>query len=220
MPSQSIQPGDEFWRVLLERDDSDDDPDTESDSDISSRSTIPEANSDCEDSEPSLSDVPANDTTSHVKEALTFLSSKGLSLSKFIYYVSWGHPACVADSQIRAARTALMHSAELPLILQNWWKPPHSALSRKSRTKAARLIMEEFAAKCLREVLDRELEDISDVLRSDDDMSEEFFTSTAFDKLAREFRMLGPNLWALLRRSAYTEKQERRNKSKDLLGIL
>ncbi|KIJ10153.1 hypothetical protein PAXINDRAFT_164295 [Paxillus involutus ATCC 200175] len=151
----------------------------------------------------------------HVKEALSFLSSKALSLSKFIYYVSWGHPACVADSQIRAAQTVLMHSAELPLILQNWWKPPRSASSHKSHTKAARLIMEEFAAKCLREVLDRELEDISDVLRNDDDMSEEFFTSTAFDELAREFRTLGPNLWALLRRFTYTEKQERRNKSKD-----
>ncbi|KAF9221030.1 hypothetical protein BS17DRAFT_712270, partial [Gyrodon lividus] len=75
-------------------------------------------------------------------------------LPVFLHAISWGDPGCVADNQVQGAHTTLMNSDELPFILQNWWKPPHSTASRKSCTKAAHNVVEDFTHKCLRDVLD------------------------------------------------------------------
>ncbi|KAH7921722.1 hypothetical protein BV22DRAFT_1107053 [Leucogyrophana mollusca] len=121
------------------------------------------------------------------------MGSLGLSLPTFLYAISWGNQGCVSDSQVRAVRTALMNSKLLPRILQHWWKPPRSAASHKSRSKAARNVMEEFAERCLRDALERELAAVSEILRSSDDMSEEFFTGTVFDVLIEEVQHLAPD---------------------------
>jgi len=143
----------EFWASLLTRDD--DDSDINSDSDLEPLPLVNRLHSQ-PDSDPSSTssgytdsaDTPTEATTVLVKDVLAYLASKGLSLAKLLHCISWGDSACISDSQIRAARTALMNSAELPHILCNWWKPPRSAASRKSRSKAARPVMEVFTSKC------------------------------------------------------------------------
>ncbi|KAF9231490.1 hypothetical protein BU15DRAFT_90901 [Melanogaster broomeanus] len=152
-----------------------------------------------------------------VKHVLTQMAAVGLSLPGFLHAISWGDPGCVADSQVRGARTALMNSEELPFILQNWWKPPRSAASRKSRTKAARNVMEDFAHKCLRDVLDQELDGVSEILKSPDDVSEEFYTSTKFEDLALEFEEVAPTPHILARQE---KRNSRKNPDKIVLMII
>ncbi|KIJ06461.1 hypothetical protein PAXINDRAFT_182682 [Paxillus involutus ATCC 200175] len=216
---------DGFWDELLARDDDEDDWDTDIEYDACPTSPNPDpstpfigsnVNLDQNDSDiVSDSDEPLSAITTKIKHVLTQMAAMGLSLPKFLHAISWGDPGCVADSQVRGARTVLMNSKELPLILHNWWKPPRSAASHKSRTKAANNIMENFAHKCLRSVLDQELDMVSEILKSLDDVSEEFYTSTKFGDLAREFEEVAPTLWTLLRKSAYTDKQEKRNSRKN-----
>lgn len=148
------------------------------------------------------------------------MSKIGLSLAGFLDAVSWGDSDCTSDSQIRAARTSLMNSPRLPGILHRWWKPPRSSASHKSRSVAARPVMEEFAHRCLRETIDDELEKAAELFKSSDDASEAFFVQISFCRLSDDLQAAAPTLWSLLRRSAYTEKQEKRNTHKNPSKII
>ena len=215
----SLETDTDFWASLLTRDNDDDDLD--SDSDLEDEPSLPPV--DRLHSQPDSTstghadpaDTPTEATTVLVKDVLTYLAGKGLTLAKFLHCISWGDSACVADNQIRAARTALMNSAKLPLILHNWWKPPQSTASCKSRSKASRPAMEGFASKCHSETLEHELEAVSVLFKTPDDVLEEFFTGTSFEHLAAEIQELAPSLWSVMQQLMYTEKQVRRNTSKN-----
>jgi len=210
----------EFWASLLTRDD--DDSNINSDSDLEPLPLVNRLHLQ-PDSDPSSTssrytdsaDTPTEATTVLVKDVLTYLASKGLSLAKFLHCISWGDSACISDGQIRAARTALMNSAELPYILHNWWKPPCSAASHKSHSKAACPVMEVFASKCHSETLEHELEAVSTLFKTPDDVSEEFFTGISFEHLMVEIQEIAPSLWSVMQQLVYTEKQVQWNTSKN-----
>jgi hypothetical protein len=230
-----------FWDELLQRDDGEDDWDTDIEDDTLSTprlapssitgfsqltqarhydSVIEEplaAHSDQdvhEDASPSDSDV-----TEKVKFILAQITAVGLTLPKFLLALSWGGPGCTSDAHIRGARTSLMNSDELPIILHHWWKPPRLSASNKSRTRAARNVMEEMAQMWLHEALDSELDEVSAILHIPDDVSEEFYTSTKFNDLAKEIEKIAPVLWLMLQHSAYTEKQEKKKTRKNATKV-
>jgi hypothetical protein len=212
----SLETDTDFWASLLTRNN-----DLDSDSDLEDEPSHPPV--DQLHSQPDSTstghadpaDTPTEATIVLVKDALTYLASKGLTLAKFLHCISWGDSACVADNQIRAARTALMNSTELPLILHNWWKPPQSTASCKSRSKAAHPAMEVFTSKCHSETLEHELEAVSVLFKTSDDVSEEFFTGTFFEHLVAEIQELAPSLWSVMQQLMYTKKQVQRNTSKN-----
>ena len=70
------------------------------------------------------SQTPSSELAETIRGILSHISRAGLTLGSFLHAVSWGDAGCVRDPQIRAARTALMNSPELPVILKNWWMPP------------------------------------------------------------------------------------------------
>lgn len=147
---------------------------------------------------------------------LTTMDTLGINLPIFLDALSWGDVACTRNPKIRYARTSLMTSAELPKILRRWWKPPRST-SHISRVKGGREAMENFAAECTEDLLNRELEAVAKFLLSPagEDIREENFTSIIFEELIESMKAAAPRLWSLLRSLAYTPKQERRNKQKD-----
>ena len=75
--------------------------------------------------------------------------------------------------------------------------------------------MEAFASNCLHDVLNQELEDVARLMKTPDDVSEEFYTSTKFAVLAADMETTAPVLWSLLCQSAYTERQVCQNSRKD-----
>ena len=217
MTSHSQLPNPSSWDILLSRDDSEED-DLDSGSDHSDTTHIvPTASS--EEREitvrQSTEDAPDLELQEKVKEILSNMSKIGLSLAEFLDALSWGDSDCISDSQIRTAQTSLMNSPRLPGILCRWWKAPRSSASHKSRPVAARPAMEEFARTCLRETIEDELETVAELFKSPDDASEAFFTQMSFLKLSDELQATAPTLWSLLRGSAYTEKQEKRNTHKN-----
>ena len=59
-----------------------------------------------------------------VVKVLDVMADLGINLSIFLDALSWGDATCISDTKVRYARTGLMKSKELPLILRQWWKPP------------------------------------------------------------------------------------------------
>lgn len=233
-----------FWDELLRRDDGEDDWDTDIEDDTLSESTpslAPESSItgfsqsgqarhyDSSIEEPLAAHSDQNihedaspldlDVVEKVKFVLAQITAVGLTLPKFLLALSWGDPGCTSDANIRGARTSLMNSDELPVILRHWWKPPRSSASNKSRTRAARNVMEEIAQTWLREALDSELDEVSAILHTPDDVSEEFYTSTKFDDLAKEIEEIAPVLWSMLQHSTYTEKQEKKKTKKNATKV-
>lgn len=53
-----------------------------------------------------------------VRAVLDYISNVGLDLSIFLDTVCWGNDHLVADGKARYERSALMHSSELPQVLE------------------------------------------------------------------------------------------------------
>lgn len=111
----------EYWATLLSRDDDagDFDSDTDLEDDVLGPGSGP---SDLESTvtptgHVDMGNTPGDATTALVKDVLAYMTNKGLTLAKFLHCISWGDPTCIIDGQIRGARTALMNSAELPVMV-------------------------------------------------------------------------------------------------------
>ena len=157
---------------------------------------------------------PLSELVQKIHSILSSISDAGLTLGLFLHAISWGDHGCVGDPQIHNARTALMSSPELPIILKHWWMPPHSAVSRKSCTHGAHLVMVDFSVKCLQSTIIRELNTLCDCFWTPDDVQEDFFTGTHFTQLAEQCKTIAPTLWRLLLASAHTKQQADRNTTK------
>ena len=153
------------------------------------------------------SQTPPSELAEKIRGILAHITEAGLTLGSFLHAVSWGDAGCVRDPKIRAARTALMNSPELPVILKNWWMPPRSSASRKSRSQGAHSVLEEFAVECIQGALDSELDALCNQFRTPDDIQEDFFTGTHFALLAKQCKTAAPILWGLL--SASVSKKSR-----------
>ena len=75
------------------------------------------------------------------------MDAQGLNLTIFLDALGWGDPDCNLP-KIRYARTGLLLSEELPLILQRWWKPPRVPGSPHARFQGATAALDNFAINC------------------------------------------------------------------------
>ncbi|KAM6496624.1 hypothetical protein JOM56_007097 [Amanita muscaria] len=119
----------------------------------------------------------------------------------------------------RYARTGLMKSKELPLILHRWWKPPRAPGSNNCRSLGATVVMERFAYECSTKVLDREQEKSAALFKSPsasgEDVAEEQLTGTVFNTTIDKVKKRSPHLWSLLHGLAYQERQKEKNTHKN-----
>ncbi|KDQ56803.1 hypothetical protein JAAARDRAFT_132254 [Jaapia argillacea MUCL 33604] len=158
----------------------------------------------------------AGSVLSTVKSVLSYMTQLNIDLPILLDAVSWGDPECTQDAQVRTTCTTLMCSKELPTIVRRWWKAPCSSRSCKSRPRAARCVMEEFAGECMREVVNGEMDTLKSVTRlSGEDMTEEALTSLSLEEVIEEMKSRVPYLWNLMRAAACNERQSRRNTMKD-----
>ncbi|KAJ7774231.1 hypothetical protein DFH07DRAFT_732844, partial [Mycena maculata] len=151
-----------------------------------------------------------------VKKVLTVMAGLGLSLPVFLDALSWGDRDCTLDAAVRNARTGLLNSPELPIILRRWHKPPRPPKSKKHRPQGAKSVMEGFALECSQEILAQELELLADVFESParDDIKEEELTGISFPDTVKQVKKIAPNLWSALFGLARTQSQQDRNPTK------
>ncbi|KAJ7621616.1 hypothetical protein DFH06DRAFT_1233093 [Mycena polygramma] len=152
-----------------------------------------------------------------VKAVLYAMENEKINLPIFLDALSWGDHDCIIDPKIRSARSALMHSTELPGIVRRWWKPPLSTGSHHARAKGGREVLENLAEEITRSAIERELDSLTEILCSPagNDVDEEELTGSSFDGLIHDVKELAPHVWALVRRMAFSSKQEERNTHKN-----
>lgn len=147
------------------------------------------------------------------------MKRQNLTLASFLDLISWSDE--IEDvAVIRGHRTALMRDDRLPSILQRWGKPPRSTKSNKSRPAGASKQMKEFAVGFVKEIHVAELKDLSRymLLSTKDDVSEESFSGSTFEKVSTEMKARTPVLWDMLQELCKTRSRQRRT-SKDPLRV-
>ena len=91
----------------------------------------------------------SNDVVDRVQKVLEFMSTMNLDLTGFLDALSWGYTSCFNDPKIWYARSTLLKSNHLPIILHHWWKPLRTPGSHNKRPDGATETMQNFAITCL-----------------------------------------------------------------------
>ena len=197
------------WDVSLSDSPSDsDDEDSDSSDEVSSDSYL-EPHVQAEDD--------SGMTLFKVLHVLQAMDEVGIKLPAFLHAISWGNLECTQNDTVRAARAGLMTSAELPRILQYWWKPPRKKTSHKRRPNGAKQVMEDFAHQCMTTIIRKEMQLLSSIFRSSvgPDVTKEQLTSFDFGSMILSARTQAPILWIILS-TIVCKKQVQKNPEKVL----
>ncbi|KAK0479278.1 hypothetical protein IW261DRAFT_1626799, partial [Armillaria novae-zelandiae] len=153
-----------------------------------------------------------------VRNVILYMSSVGLDLLVFLEAVSWGSHACTIDRDIKAARTTLMNSSKLEVILQRWWNPP----TRVSKDQTATKVMATFMQQSLSHLLSRQLESLAEFFRSPAgaDITEEALTGLDFDQLRAKIQERAPNLWEFMYNLGLSPRSQKRQERRDPVKIV
>jgi hypothetical protein len=138
-----------------------------------------------------------------------------VNLPILLWAISWNVEELISNPQARFARTSLMISEELPGILTHWHQPPrqHNA---GVRTKAAKLAMNNWALETLCDTADDELLALGPAMQlPQEDLSEETLLDIRIQDMIPEVQANAPVLWKLISSLTCTQKQVRRNKTKN-----
>ncbi|KAF7318340.1 hypothetical protein HMN09_00342800 [Mycena chlorophos] len=162
------------------------------------------------------------DVCGRVKTVLEAMDGAGLNLPIFLDAVSWGDAECIRDAKVRAARTSLMLSEELPGILRRWWKPPRISNSNKKRPQGGQVVMEAFARDVTLATIERELRLLGPLLRSPKghDIDEDELTGVKLKALIKQIEETAPHLWALMRDIASSPAQRKINTFKSPTKVI
>ena len=146
------------------------------------------------------------------------MSTVNLDLTGFLDALSWGDHSCFNDPKIRYARSTLLKSECLPIILNHWWKPLRTPGSHNKRPDGATETMQNFALTCLKEIYVKELDNLSESFSSpsgdDSDVTEEDLKSTHFVDAIQKAQEKAPHLWSVLYSLSTTKKQVTQNTHK------
>ncbi|KAJ7466528.1 hypothetical protein FB451DRAFT_1485526 [Mycena latifolia] len=155
------------------------------------------------------------DLLAKVKAILDTMQTQRINVAIFLDALCWGDPACISDSKVQYARTALMTSEELPGILERCYHPPRSAAGGV-RPEGGRGTLLDFAVKCVSDAVDREMKISAPLFLSPpEELSEEHLTGLDFEELALSVQKHAPILWRIFRHTTYTPEQAARNKHKN-----
>ncbi|GLB41759.1 hypothetical protein LshimejAT787_1003590 [Lyophyllum shimeji] len=117
-----------------------------------------------------------------VRHVLDAMDQAGITLPAFLDAISWGDPACTQDHRVRAARSSLMKSEELPRIVRHWWQPPTSHGKQATSAKEA---MVDFSQQCLGTIISKEMRAAASLFASKagEDVTRDHLTSFEFNTM-------------------------------------
>lgn len=148
-------------------------------------------------------------------KVINLMKDLDIDLPLLLDGLSWGTPECRINRRIVHARTALLNSRELPIILNRWWKPSRPAGSTNVRPRGAKAVMEDVSKACMKEVVRREMVALSKLVETKcKTVTSADVTAVHIDELAVEMQAKAPTLWSLLDTVACSEEQRKRNKKK------
>jgi hypothetical protein len=170
----------------------------------------------------SLAATPHSNIMDRMAEVIDFMTSKGLDVPTFLFYMSWNlnvDTSTPAYGKIRYARTSLMHSDLLAKILEKWYWPPRKH-EEGIRTRAARQTMERWAEQNIKTRMNREMRMLLPLTSSpSEDLSEDSLLSFNLHVASSSFQAAAPLTWGLLHAAASTPLQLARNTYKNHTAV-
>ncbi|RXW12161.1 hypothetical protein EST38_g13692 [Candolleomyces aberdarensis] len=162
-----------------------------------------------------LSQLNEDKTYAAVKQTTAMMEATGINLPIYLDALSWGNAKCTKDPSIWYQHSALMHSRELPGLLEQWRKPPRSSASI-TRPSGATQTMNEFALAATIDVINRELKELgpSFRLRAGEDVNAEQLTEVGIGRMISRMKETAPKFWQLLAQSL-TFQEARKKKGED-----
>ncbi|KAJ3540349.1 hypothetical protein NM688_g6238 [Phlebia brevispora] len=155
------------------------------------------------------------------RDAIDYLADVfQLDLTLLLFIVAgWTNRDAVNDPVLRYARTALMWSEGLPVILKNWYRPPrrHNAgISTRARYDAMLALAQEI----VNEKVDNEMHALTPIMYSPPfDISEEKLLFPIED-LIMDVKRTAPTFWSLFQSTSYVPQQARNTLKNPDLSIL
>lgn len=161
-----------------------------------------------------LANISNEEIATRCRRIIRHMVEQGLDLTLFLFYISWTIQEAIDDPVIRYARTALMCSEELSIILKNWHRPPRKC-DRGIRTRAAGATMDALAEDIVSRRVNREMRNMGPLMTSShSDFSEEALLSVKLDQMVPAMKAVAPTFWALCRAAAFTPRQATKNTKK------
>ncbi|KAI0685910.1 hypothetical protein BC835DRAFT_1420806 [Cytidiella melzeri] len=165
-----------------------------------------------------LSTLTNADIALKMASIIEHMASLQMDVTTFLHFLSWNLKVPVdmkhEEGTIRYARTALMHSEQLPGILKNWHKPPRPH-SWGVRTTAARNAMDDWALENVTARINREMRLFAPQLLSPpQDITEESLLATRLKDDIPAMQATQPTFWKLMHSLSCTPLQAKRNKYK------
>ena len=139
---------------------------------------------------------------SRVRAVLDHIGNVGLDLPIFLDAVCWGNTHLIANSRARYERNVLVHSSELPQILERWEKKSSSAKSA----------LKNHALSTIKTVIDTKMDDATPELTTvGEEIEEEALLGITQEDMVKRLRPVTETLWEILD-SSTTRKDQSRNR--------
>lgn len=137
-----------------------------------------------------------------VSQVLEYISGVGLDLPIFLDAVCWGNDDLLADGKAKYERATLMHSSELPQILERWGK----------KSPPAKSVLRNQALSTIKTAIHTEMDDaVSELTMPDGEIEEEKLLSITQEDMVKRLKPVTGMLWEILDAST-TTKDKLRNK--------
>lgn len=139
---------------------------------------------------------------SRVRAVLEYIDNIGLDLPILLDAVCWGNDHLAAHGKAKYERSALMHSIELPRILERWEK----------KSSKAKSVLRTHALSMIKTAIDAEMDDaVSELTVTGEEIGEEKLLGITEREMVDKLKPVTGTLWEILE-SSTTRKEKSRNK--------
>jgi hypothetical protein len=137
-----------------------------------------------------------------VRKILDYISKVGLDLPIFLDAVCWGNNHLAVDGKAKYERSVLMHSSELPRILERWG----------GKSSPAKLAVKNYALSTIKTAINGEMDSaVSELTVTGEEIEEENLLSITQEDMVKRLKPVTGTLWEILG-SSVTRKDKSRNK--------
>ncbi|KAF9784435.1 hypothetical protein BJ322DRAFT_1021189 [Thelephora terrestris] len=150
-----------------------------------------------------------------LKQALDVLREGEMDVVGFLDVLCWGYRFAIADLTTKSARTNLMHSDQLAVVVSHWFCPPQTSQGGP-RAGGARHVLLPLVINTVKDIINNEIDVVVEELKEDSaDITEQSVLGAVIDEVQERVLVIAPVFYDLVMKAAWREKQEERNTLKD-----
>ncbi|GJE94089.1 hypothetical protein PsYK624_102570 [Phanerochaete sordida] len=149
-----------------------------------------------------------------VRDIIEYMEKQQMNTALFLHHLLWNTAEVISDTKCQYERTSLTHSAELPGVLRNLYRPPRKH-GRGYRAKGAAHAMTEVAKEIIAREVNNEMRALRPIMEAQpEDFNEESLLKITLDEMIPQVKAAAPTWWSICNTAAFTPKQAARNTKK------